>query len=129
MDLQKIFDAMSDQMAKERSESQVTLGEMIMTLKNFPQDTEVVGVSAECDSYRGYYSDLAFEPGNTTVGKLLEVAESALGKTFERYKGGDFTMNKITPTWCANYGSCGQKIVSLIYEGEKVIAGLEDDDD
>lgn len=57
-------------------------------------------------SYRGDYSQLAFEPvENARIGDMLEHAKSALGATFEGYKGGNYTMYEYTDCWIAKYGS------------------------
>jgi hypothetical protein len=62
-------------------------------------------------SYRGYYSDLAFEPvENTTVGGMLTAARSAMGATYTGYKGGEYQMDEWTTCWLANYGDCGEGI-------------------
>lgn len=63
------------------------------------------------NSWRGIYAELALN--FNTEGKPLKVSEfykickETLGKTFEGYKGGEFTMSKITPIWVANYGNAG----------------------
>jgi hypothetical protein len=46
-------------------------------------------------SWRGVYAELAFEltEGPTTVGEMLKAAESALGATYEGWKGGEFEMH------------------------------------
>ena len=50
-------------------------------------------------SYRGDYMDLAFEPAaNVTVAAMLADARSALGTTYQGWKGGDFEMRG--DTWC-----------------------------
>jgi hypothetical protein len=60
-------------------------------------------------SYRGYYDELAFEPcGETTVGAMLEAAQSAVGATYQGWKGGDFTMGDWTPVHLAYMGDCGE---------------------
>lgn len=62
-------------------------------------------------SYRGYYDCLAFEPvKNTTYGEMLKHAIAAMNTTYEGYKGGQFTMTGDTPTYIAEYGSCGDEI-------------------
>jgi hypothetical protein len=62
-------------------------------------------------SYRGHYEELAFEPArNTTVGAMLKAAQSANGRTFEGYKGGDFTMGDYTECWLSHYGETGEGI-------------------
>jgi hypothetical protein len=79
-------------------------------------------------SYRGYYEELAFEPTrNVTVGMMLEYAKSALGQTFEGYKGGSYTMSEYTPCWIASYGdsynadSIGPTLISYLTGKEYVI--------
>ena len=62
-------------------------------------------------SYRGYYDELAFEPRhNVTVGQMLADAKSALGTTYQGYKGGDFTMNEWTTCWLSEYGTTGEQL-------------------
>lgn len=62
-------------------------------------------------SYRGYYHDLAFEPvANIRVSEMLAAAKSALGTTYQGYKGGDYTMGEYTDCWLANYGETGEGI-------------------
>ena len=62
-------------------------------------------------SYRGYYDELAFEPtGETTVGAMLKAARSALGETYQGWKGGDFKMDEWTPCHLAYVGDCGESL-------------------
>jgi len=128
MSIEAIIENMSKAMAKERSETQMTLSELIHEMEKHDPDTKVVGISAECDSYRGYYSDLAFEAGESTTNKVLEVARNALGKTFEGYKGGDFTMTKITPLFVASYGCCGDKLMGFEVVDGSLVAITDEDD-
>src|SRR5687768_754993 len=75
-------------------------------------------------SYRGYYDHLAIGYGRDgrTVGQLLELCEGAVGKTFEGYKGGDYTMTRDTPVWVANHNeSGGTAIVRVRDEGWRVL--------
>ena len=66
-------------------------------------------------SYRGYYDELAFEPcGETTVGEMLEAAQSAVGETYQGWKGGDFLMNDWTPVHLAHMGDCGEDLGSTL---------------
>jgi hypothetical protein len=56
-------------------------------------------------SWRGVYSELAFEPtANITVGQMLAEARSALGATYEGWKGGEYTMDGLTDCWLAEEG-------------------------
>jgi hypothetical protein len=118
MNIQDWMDDMSKQWKHERAETQMTLGELIDHLKALPPEYTVQELK-EPRSYRGYYSDLAFEhpQGTTTAAKALEVAYSALGETFQGYKGGDSTMDRNTPIWFASYGDCGVKIIALNENG------------
>jgi hypothetical protein len=57
-------------------------------------------------SYRGYYENLAFEPkADVTVAEMLACAKSALGQTFQGYKGGDYTMGEYTTVWVCHEGT------------------------
>jgi hypothetical protein len=128
MNLQALVDALNMAGEQERGRYHVTLGAMIEAIKDMPEDTPVVFDSGETGptgphSYRGYYSDLAFgdEPGVVTVGILLHDCTNALGKTFQGYKGGDFTMHKNTPLWRAEYGCCGRAIVDIRDEAGRLV--------
>lgn len=58
-------------------------------------------------SYRGIYSDLAFEPTrDVTVGAMLADARSALGTTYQGWKGGDNEMTGWSDCWLSEEG-CG----------------------
>ena len=69
-------------------------------------------------SYRGNYSDLAFEPvRDITVGEMLTAARSALGTTFEGWKGGDNLMTESTDCWISLHGeSADNKIGPLLLD-------------
>lgn len=84
---------------------QYTLGELIEALENFhPARHSPLGFGNP-HSYRGDYSELAFEPAPAaTVADMLAVAKSALGRTFEGWKGGDYVMDEHTPVWFALEG-------------------------
>lgn len=67
-------------------------------------------------SYRGYYEDLAIRPQAgppKTVADVLSEARAAMGKVFEGYKGGDYVMGERTAMWVADYGDCGDALVSI----------------
>lgn len=62
-------------------------------------------------SYRGTYSELAFEPKeNATVAEMLASAKSALGSTYEGWKGGEYTMTEYADCHLAWEGSTGEEI-------------------
>ena len=67
---------------------------------------------ADPHSYRGYYEQLAFEPRrNISIGDVLEAARSALGATYEGYKGGEYTMGQYTACWISHYGSTSDNLI------------------
>lgn len=133
MDIQKLFDAISESNRSVRSGYHVTLGAAIETLKGVAPDVEVVtedgsGVGRP-RSYRGYYSDLSLEEVQaSTAGGLLKELQAALGNTFEGYKGGDFTMAEDTPLWLAPYGCTGPAIVGMDKQDGKIIIRCRDVD-
>lgn len=68
-------------------------------------------------SYRGFYEQLAFEPKqDVRVGDMLLDARSALGATFEGYKGGSFKMREYTDCWLAQYGNSGDSLNVLVLD-------------
>lgn len=124
--MQALVDGMSAQWARERAETQMTLGKMIEALEAMPPERAIDRLG-ELDSYRGYYSDLAFEPasGKMPAAELLNACKAAMGKVFQGYKGGDFMMGALTPLWIAPYGCCGQKIMGFTDDGEIIKADDE----
>jgi hypothetical protein len=125
--MQALIDGMSAQWMRERAASQMTLGKLIERLEAMPPETPIVGLG-DCDSYRGYYSDLAFEPtGNseTTATALLDKCKGAMGQVFHGYKGGDYVMGALTPLWVAHYGCCGQKLMGIAEDGTPITAADE----
>jgi len=116
--LQAMVDGMIAQWQRERAKTQMTLGKMIGALEAMPEAMEIDGLG-ELYSYRGYYSDLAFEPieGKRLVSDLLAQCWAAMGKVFTGYKGGEFVMGALTPLWLAYYGDCGKKIMAIKPDG------------
>jgi hypothetical protein len=108
-----------------KSLDQKTLGELIDLLKRRDPDEKVrYDFGPFCpttlDSYRGYYDDLALGFDEIdwdtypTVKSLVAELESAIGKTFTGWKGGDYVMDRETPLWVANPGdSHGTAITGL----------------
>ena len=90
------------------------LGELLDALKSLDRDHSVrfgfgYFTPDGIDSYRGYYDHLALgytEQKAATVGELSDLLSSAVGKKFTGYKGGEFTMDRDTPVWVANYSEC-----------------------
>jgi len=137
MDIQKYIEASvkanrADSFAKS---DQLTLGEIISKCQAIEanlgaEDKRIVSfdfanmVPTNIDSWRGSYAELALsfnsdEEGETIkVGAFINMLESAVGKTFTGYKGGDFTMSRHTPVWVANYGKSGSTaIIDVIDDG------------
>lgn len=103
----------------------ITLGEFIHELEKRPQDQSIVfdfgGLLPKyVDSWRGVYAHLALGWENyyerrkrikdektegPTVGEVLANLKSAVGQTFQGYKGGEFVMDVRTPVWCDNCGT------------------------
>lgn len=125
-DLQKLVDTISDLGRRDRSKYHLTLGALIEALDEQPGEKPVVfggAVAASpggLDSYRGYYSDLSFEPSldPVNVEELRKDAKAALGKSFIGYKGGDFVMNEETPLWVSEYGECSDVAVMQVISTE-----------
>lgn len=90
----------------------MTLGDLIKFLESLPPEAVVpFGFGEGAHSYRGYYEDVAFTPKqNARICDMSAVAMSALGKTFQGWKGGDFEMNEYTDCWIAERGECGSAI-------------------
>lgn len=119
MDMQKLIDAMNASAQISRSGYHVTLGQMTAFCADAPADADAVFdtgdyVGTEA-SYRGHYHDVAFEPttDRKSVADLLEACRRAATDTYEGYKGGDYTYDDKTPTWCARYGNTGSAIVGV----------------
>jgi len=120
--LQAMMNGMSVQWQRDRAQHQLTLGDLIKVLEDLPEDS--VLALGKLDSYRGYYCDLAFSPGNNTAGDVLTECRSAMGKAFTGYKGGDFVMGELTPLWVADYGCTGMRLMAIT-DGQLELA--EDD--
>lgn len=144
MDLQTLL---NNSMAASRSETlkgspQMTLGEAIAVLENATLTYESDGKETDkhvyfefeyifptgLDSWRGSYAELAInfdwadrsdQDKNPPTGKeFLGWLKEAVGKTYEGYKGGDFTMGKTTPLWIANYSNSGETGLVAIKVGD-----------
>lgn len=88
-------------MSKHACARHLNLGELIARLREEPDLSRRVKVGfRHPHSYRGFYADLAFEmAADVTVGDMLAAAQSALGVTYQGYKGGDYRMAEYTDTW------------------------------
>lgn len=127
--LQVLMDGMSSKWQEKRSQSQITLGKLIETLKSLDPNRFIQGI-VEPHSYRGYYSDLSFEPTEEkqTVENALKIAKECLGEKFIGYKGGDFYMTKNTPLWIAHYGYTADRLMGLDTTGNVITLITEPED-
>ena len=94
----------------------MTLAELITVLEAADPNLVLPDGFTNPHSYRGDYMDLAFEPAsNVTVGQMLADARSALGTTYQGWKGGDFEMRDYTDCWLSMEGSAsGDSIGPLL---------------
>jgi hypothetical protein len=84
----------------------MTLGELIKALEAEDPDLIVPHGFGNPHSFRGDYHELAFEPrSNARLGDMLADARSALGATYEGWKGGEFTMREWTDCWLSEEGT------------------------
>lgn len=67
-------------------------------------------------SYRGDYIDLAFEVArDVRVADMLADARSALGTTYQGWKGGDYRMTAYTQVWLVQErGDCGESLGAML---------------
>jgi hypothetical protein len=116
--VQAMLDGMSAQLQKERSTTQMTLGKMIAALEAMVTDKQVQRL-AHLHSYRGYYSDLAFElrDGTMSAQELTGLCRAAMFRVYQGYKGGDYLMGENTPMWISDYGSTGLKLMGFAADG------------
>lgn len=115
---------------KKHRQDQMTLDEAIDALRKMPADQTIIFdfgrfVPQGLWSYRGYYEDLAIGyaqvdyDATPKVGAILEMLEGAIGKDFEGWKGGTFTMGINTPLWVSTErGDAGSTVVLGIKEGD-----------
>lgn len=98
---------------------------MIERLKTCKPDVSVYYDFCCCtpdgiDSWRGIYAELAlgWRPPDgkpMKVAALISLLESAIGRTFIGYKGGDFKMHAHTRVHCDNYGKAtNTEIVGVV---------------
>lgn len=106
----------------------MTLSELIGALETADPGLVLPLGFSNPHSYRGFYTDLAFEPtANVTVGQMLADARSALGATYQGHKGGDYTMEGWTECWLAEDGCGGGEPIGPILITLLLAAGQLDE--
>lgn len=126
---------------------QLSLGELIEKIeecgliscngKDEPKTVEYdfgTAIPTTLDSWRGSYSELALgykltgydnnddHFGKITAEDLLKELQSAIGKEYTGWKGGEFIMDEDTPIWVANPGDSGNTgIVDVMDQGYKIV--------
>ncbi len=122
MDLQKLVDAFGQGARFERSKNQMTLGLLVERLSALPPEAMVPGLT-NAHSYRGYYSDLAFEPApEMKAGELLDVVKGCVGQTYTGWKGGDFFMDEDAPVWLSTEGHSSENPMPLNAYGQESVS-------
>lgn len=94
------------------------LTDLIERLGREPLDKRVRFGFSEPHSYRGEHEEVAFELRcHVTVRAMLAAAYSAMGQTFEGWKGGEYTMEDSTPVWLVRgRGECGESVGAMLLE-------------
>lgn len=88
------------------------LGELIKRLESANQEQEVKIGFHNPHSYRGYYSELGLcATSNVTVEYMLSELKSALGSTYEGWKGGDFTMDEYVDCYLVDEEGCSGEMI------------------
>lgn len=85
----------------------------------------------EVESYRGFYEDLGVLFGEP-IGALdmIDAIESKiLGEDFQSYKGGAYTATERTKLWRAEWGECGDAILSLKIQDGVIVFVLEEEEE
>jgi hypothetical protein len=89
-------------------DSYLGLGQLIARLEREDPDRVLPLGFANPHSWRGDYMELAFEPvANIRIGDMLAAARSAVGATYQGWKGGDYTMGEFSDCWLARRGEAG----------------------
>jgi hypothetical protein len=125
-----------------KSSRQLSLGSLISKLEavlsEYPESYAHQVRYDFCDAYptdiaswRGIYAELALnhiaasEVSNVVQFNLvgfIDFLKQTKGKTFEGYKGGEFTMGKDTPIWVANRRYTGNTaVVGVINTGFSIV--------
>ena len=95
----------------------MTLGRLIKWLEQQDPELVVKDGFGSPHSDRGSYEELAFDPlPEAKLGDMLRHAQSALGHSFDGWKGGTYTMYDYTSVNIGEYGSCGDAITPIHFK-------------
>jgi len=116
LNIQDFMDKISEANECVRKEYHLTLGELLDHLEKLEcKEEKLIPSLCNPHSYRGYYTDLAFALSDNplSIDDTICLLKNCLGKTFDGYKGGSYTMNRDAPLWCAEYGDTGYAIIDI----------------
>lgn len=103
--------------------SKLTLGELILQLRELPAGSKVKGFEPLIFSYRSYYDRAAVEPNDANVSGSVDLADSLqkqVGKLMEGWKGGDFNVSADKGIYLASWGDTGPCFAGLFEESPGV---------
>jgi hypothetical protein len=110
---------------------QFTLGDLISRLRTMNPTLEVAITRLQLrptgfTSYRGHYEDLALtwscDPGPPVLSSdFLIQAEWCVGRKFEGYKGGSYTMGFETRLWLSRVGETSNMGIIGLYPYERYL--------
>jgi hypothetical protein len=129
LDIRALLDGVAMREQFKRAGSQMTLGTLIDRLSELPGDLLMWNMK-DLHSYRGYYSDLAFDHDSDSqrpVREVLADCRKAMGEVFVGYKGGDFVMGRNTPMWISSYGSASGLRLMAVEDDGGVVTKMEDE--
>lgn len=78
-------------------------------------DYSELALGYRLDGYDRHFKENDAKPSLAT--DLLSDLESAIGSTFEGYKGGEYKMTKDTPVWVDNWGNCSNTAIVDVIDG------------
>lgn len=93
----------------------MNLGQLINAVKGIDPDYTFDWGICNPHSYRGFYECVAFERrwSPQTAAEMLGVLTTTVGRTFQGWKGGDYTMDEGVRVYLANQGDTGQPIEGI----------------
>ncbi|MEQ1733643.1 MAG: hypothetical protein ABL940_08220 [Bacteroidia bacterium] len=130
---------------KYQKTKQLTLGEFIAEIESVGCTTSNGEYKRICfdfgnfvptnlHSWRGFYEEIALGYGEIEYNKdpnavkkinakdILNELKWAIGKDYQGYKGGEYTMTENTPVWVGNYGDSNYTaVVGVLDNGYSLI--------